>query len=128
MPGMVTNTPAPTIMVTFRAVACHSPRPRTNSGSRSPPAIAAPFSPWSACAGGPNVLVYAPSRAGRDVRGGSAPSSDKENVVKHGTICWHEVYTPDADKVKPFYSQLFGWGTKETQAGPFPYTMFTHDG
>jgi len=27
----------------------------------------------------------------------------------HGTICWHELYTRDPEKVKPFYAAMFGW-------------------
>lgn len=26
-----------------------------------------------------------------------------------GQVCWHELMVPDPDKVKPFYSEIFGW-------------------
>ena len=42
---------------------------------------------------------------------------------------WHEVNTTDAKKVKPFYTGLLGWGSKEMDMGPGgKYTVFTKDG
>jgi predicted enzyme related to lactoylglutathione lyase len=38
-----------------------------------------------------------------------------------GSVCWCEVATRDADGAKTFYSELFGWGLKESTDG-MPYT------
>lgn len=42
---------------------------------------------------------------------------------------WHELVTPDQKKSGAFFSQLFGWTCKETDAGPYGiYTLFQEDG
>lgn len=30
-----------------------------------------------------------------------------------GTFCWVELATPDADGATAFYTELFGWGTRD---------------
>ena len=30
----------------------------------------------------------------------------------HGSFCWNELATTDAEACKKFYSELFGWTTK----------------
>lgn len=42
-----------------------------------------------------------------------------------GTVCWSELATPDADKAKGFYANLFGWGLKESTDG-MPYTELSN--
>lgn len=48
------------------------------------------------------------------------------NVTEHapGSFCWMELGTTDAASAKAFYSQLFGWNTTDSPAGPDTvYTM-----
>ena len=40
----------------------------------------------------------------------------------HGTFCWNELLTNDTDACKGFYSALFGWEYKESEAGGPDYT------
>jgi hypothetical protein len=47
----------------------------------------------------------------------------------HGAFVWHEMNTSDSKKVKSFYTQLLGWGSKDMDMGPSgTYTVFTKDG
>ena len=36
-----------------------------------------------------------------------------ETAPATGTFCWNELMTPDVDAAKGFYTQLFGWESKE---------------
>lgn len=50
-------------------------------------------------------------------------------MMEHGTFIGNELVTPDQKKSGDFYSQLFGWGRREVDAGPFgTYTIFQKDG
>ena len=49
-----------------------------------------------------------------------------EETKEHapGSFCWVELGTTDTNSAKKFYSELFGWSTSDTPAGPdFVYTM-----
>ena len=52
------------------------------------------------------------------------------DAAKHapGNFCWIEVGTTDSKKAKNFYSQLFGWETEDTPAGPMTYTLLKKNG
>lgn len=42
---------------------------------------------------------------------------------------WHELVTPDQRTSGNFFSRLFGWTSREVDAGPFgTYTLFQKDG
>jgi hypothetical protein len=42
-----------------------------------------------------------------------------------GTPCWNELMTTDVARARTFYTELFGWGTKEmAMGGPDPYVVF----
>lgn len=46
-----------------------------------------------------------------------------------GTFCWADLATPDAQKAKTFYTNLFGWTFTDTPVGPgMTYTMFHLNG
>lgn len=45
------------------------------------------------------------------------------------TVIWNELVTSDQEACGWFYSDLFGWTRKETDAGPMgTYTLFQRDG
>ncbi len=48
----------------------------------------------------------------------------------HGTFCWMDIYLPDTDRGKAFYSAMFGWDWTDTPMGDsgMSYTMFNLDG
>ena len=39
----------------------------------------------------------------------------------HGTFCWNELATTDLDAAKKFYTELFGWQLKDSQAAGMVY-------
>lgn len=42
---------------------------------------------------------------------------------------WHELVTPDQPTSGAFFRQLFGWASREVDAGPFgTYTLFQSNG
>jgi len=43
----------------------------------------------------------------------------------HGTICWNELATKDAGAAKKFYTELFGWKVKASEAAGMDYTEIT---
>jgi len=49
--------------------------------------------------------------------------SGAEVFGEMNTICWTELATRDTEKAKRFYSDLFGWTTKDSTGGQ-PYTEF----
>ncbi len=52
-----------------------------------------------------------------------------ETAPATGTFCWNELMTPDVDAAKSFYSQLFGWESKEMDMGPQgTYTIYSAAG
>lgn len=44
-------------------------------------------------------------------------------MSEHGTFCWNELVTGDAEKAKEFYTKLVGWDT-QSWPGEMPYTVF----
>lgn len=45
--------------------------------------------------------------------------------LAHGTFCWVELNTADADAAKTFYTSLMGWETRDEPGAPgLPYTLF----
>lgn len=52
-----------------------------------------------------------------------------ETASMTSTFCWNELMTGDVDAAKSFYSQLFGWESKEMDMGPNgTYTIYTNGG
>ncbi len=51
-------------------------------------------------------------------------------VPKHGSFVWTEIASNDADKCKAFYSSIFGWKFKESNAAQpgMEYIEFSTDG
>lgn len=49
---------------------------------------------------------------------------------KHGSFCWTEIASTDAEKCKEFYSAVFGWKFQESKAtdGSFVYHEFSTGG
>jgi predicted enzyme related to lactoylglutathione lyase len=45
-----------------------------------------------------------------------------------GAFCWSELMTRDTAAATRFYTALFGWKTKVSDAGGFPYTHWQNDG
>jgi predicted enzyme related to lactoylglutathione lyase len=45
------------------------------------------------------------------------------NEYAPGTFCWVELATSDTAGAKRFYTELLGWQTEDTPAGPTTYTM-----
>lgn len=51
------------------------------------------------------------------------------NAYQPGTFCWLELATSDAAAAKAFYTNLFGWGTNESDMGEMgTYYIFTKEG
>jgi predicted enzyme related to lactoylglutathione lyase len=50
-------------------------------------------------------------------------------MVDTTPFIWHELVTPDQPTSGAFFSQLFGWTSREVDAGPFgTYTLFQSNG
>ncbi len=50
-------------------------------------------------------------------------------MVDPTPFIWHELVTPDQPTSGAFFSQLFGWISREVDAGPFgTYTLFQSNG
>jgi predicted enzyme related to lactoylglutathione lyase len=45
-----------------------------------------------------------------------------------GAFCWSELMTRDTSAATKFYTALFGWKTKASDATAFPYTHWQNDG
>lgn len=43
----------------------------------------------------------------------------------HGTFCWNELTTRDADTARDFYTDLLGWDTQTGELDGTPYTTLT---
>lgn len=46
----------------------------------------------------------------------------------HGSICWNELATSDASAAKKFYSELFGWQFRGSDAAGMQYNEITLGG
>ncbi len=56
----------------------------------------------------------------------TAVESAEWPLPKHGTFCWTEIATTDVDRCIEFYSALFGWKFKKSEAtGEMPYIEFS---
>jgi predicted enzyme related to lactoylglutathione lyase len=61
----------------------------------------------------------------RAVRAASAASAPSSPPPPPGSFVWFELMSPDVNRAKRFYTQLFGWKTSEMEMMPgFNYTMF----
>ena len=50
-------------------------------------------------------------------------------MANQNPFIWHELVTPDQASSGAFFKQLFGWTSREVDAGPFgKYTLFQKDG
>ena len=45
-----------------------------------------------------------------------------------GRIGWHELVTPDVERAKKFYVELFGWDTEAFKPGELDYTVISSGG
>ncbi len=42
----------------------------------------------------------------------------------HGSFCWNELATTNAQTCRKFYEELFGWTSKTSEIGGTDYTVF----
>lgn len=49
-------------------------------------------------------------------------------MSNHGTICWRELATQNAESAKSFYRELFGWNLEQSKNTPMPYDEIKTDG
>ena len=52
----------------------------------------------------------------------TAEKTQGENPYPHGSICWTELATQDAEAAKKFYGELLGWKLETSQAAGMNYT------
>jgi predicted enzyme related to lactoylglutathione lyase len=53
----------------------------------------------------------------------------KPELLKHGAFGWFELMTTDTESAKKFYTELFGWGSKDMPMGDAgAYTVFDVNG
>ncbi len=52
----------------------------------------------------------------------------EQQMPAHGDFCWNELATTDAEAAKKFYTELFGWKLKESQAAGVGYTEIVAGG
>jgi predicted enzyme related to lactoylglutathione lyase len=52
----------------------------------------------------------------------TAETTQGQNPYPHGSICWTELATQDAEAAKKFYSELLGWKLETSQAAGMNYT------
>ena len=48
--------------------------------------------------------------------------------MKHGQFCWTEIASNDAEKCMDFYSNVFGWKFKKSDAAGMQYNEFSTGG
>lgn len=58
---------------------------------------------------------------------GLPPIADSSGVQYPGTFVWFDLITPDRDKVRAYYEDIFGWTIAETAGYP-GYDMITNQG
>ena len=46
----------------------------------------------------------------------------EQEMPAHGAFCWNELASTDAEAAKKFYTELFGWKLKESQAAGVAYS------
>jgi hypothetical protein len=46
----------------------------------------------------------------------------EQQMPAHGDFCWNELGSTDAEAAKKFYTELFGWKLKESQAAGVAYS------
>ena len=46
----------------------------------------------------------------------------EQEMPAHGAFCWNELGSTDAEAAKKFYTELFGWKLKESQAAGMAYS------
>ena len=52
----------------------------------------------------------------------------EHEMPAHGTFCWNELSTRDAESAKKFYTQLLGWQLKESDAAGMVYSEIVAGG
>ncbi|MCE2455926.1 MAG: VOC family protein [Gemmatimonadetes bacterium] len=52
----------------------------------------------------------------------------ENRTIPTGRPCWYELLTTDAESALTFYTELFGWGAHDFQAGEHPYTSWMNGG
>lgn len=52
-------------------------------------------------------------------------SAKKQDMPKHGQICWTEVATTNLEQADAFYTELFGWEIRSDNNAEFEYRHFT---
>ncbi len=48
-------------------------------------------------------------------------------IPKNGQLCWYELATPDVEKCKEFYSNIFGWNLQQSEITEMNYTEIHTD-
>jgi predicted enzyme related to lactoylglutathione lyase len=51
-------------------------------------------------------------------------AAKKQEMPKHGEICWTEIATSNLDETDAFYADLFGWKIKSDENRVFEYRHF----
>ncbi|NNE65344.1 MAG: VOC family protein [Pyrinomonadaceae bacterium] len=51
-------------------------------------------------------------------------SAKKQEMPKHGQICWTEVAAKNLDEADRFYTELFGWKIRSDKGQDFEYRHF----
>lgn len=46
-------------------------------------------------------------------------------MAQHGDFVWHELMTPEPDRMAAFYGRLFRWKAREESIGEMKYWVFT---
>ncbi|HYN85096.1 MAG TPA: VOC family protein [Pyrinomonadaceae bacterium] len=52
----------------------------------------------------------------------------EHQIPPHGTFCWNELSTKNAEAAKKFYSELLGWQLVQSGATGMPYTEIVAGG
>jgi predicted enzyme related to lactoylglutathione lyase len=57
----------------------------------------------------------------------AATAEQEMSMPKHGEVCWTEIATSNVETCKNFYSELFGWSLKKSEAvgGDMEYYEFS---
>ncbi len=72
--------------------------------------------PQAAPGGGLVALIRDPMGAGFTCYEGD-PLGAKEQLAKAGSSVWNELHVSDVSKIKPFYTDVFGWDIRATGTG-----------
>ena len=57
-----------------------------------------------------------------------AVSNPPTNTYNQGQVIWHDLATPDVERAKTFYGQVFGWTFEDKGQGKDLYSVAMHNG